>query len=376
MKKLAFAVSVLLVVVVGGCGATVLLVGAAGIGQAAAACTPATGLPGTIPVSRSPAPTASVPTGSGSLPVRIGPYRGEQITNAAQVILAGQHLGIDARGQAVGVMTAIGESTLINVDHGDAVGPDSRGIFQQRANGAWGSYADRMTPRTAATTFYTALRQLPGWEQMAPTLAAHAVQHNADPYYYQPFWTAAVLIVGTLSGDPNLATELPATGALPCAPGPAGGGGFTGPGGPFTPQACSVAPDPSTGTGCLTPRMAALYRQLVARGWHPGCYRPTDAVPGSDHPLGRACDAPPTGTYGVLPDAAQKAAGDALAAALQASAALTGVHYLIWYGQIWSVDRASEGWRPYNGAGVYTTAATSPGGITGGHFDHVHISVY
>ena len=45
-------------------------------------------------------------------------------------------------------------------------------------------------------------------------------------------------------------------------------------------------------------------------------------------------------------------------------------------GEIWSVDRASEGWRPYNGAGVYTTAPTSPGGITGGHFDHVHISVY
>ena len=135
MKKLAFAVSVLLVVVVGGCGATVLLVGAAGIGQAVA-CTPATGLSGTVPVSRSPAPTATIPTGSGSLPVRIGPYRGEQITNAAQVILAAQDLGIDARGQAVGVMTAIGESTLINVDHGDAVGPDSRGIFQQRANGA------------------------------------------------------------------------------------------------------------------------------------------------------------------------------------------------------------------------------------------------
>jgi murein DD-endopeptidase len=73
----------------------------------------------------------------------------------------------------------------------------------------------------------------------------------------------------------------------------------------------------------------------------------------------------------VLPTPAQKDAGDALAAALQASAAQTGVHYLIWYGQIWSADRAGKGWRPYDGGGVY-----DPGDVTGGHYDHVHISVY
>ncbi len=91
--------------------------------------------------------------------------------------------------------------------------------------------------------------------------------------------------------------------------------------------------------------------------------------------LGRACDAPP-GTYGTLPTPAQKAAGDALAATLQASAARTGVHYLIWYGRIWNTERAHEGWRPYQGPGVYNTIPTTPDGITGGHYDHVHISVY
>jgi hypothetical protein len=73
---------------------------------------------------------------------------------------------------------------------------------------------------------------------------------------------------------------------------------------------------------------------------------------------------------GVLPTAAQKASGDALAATLQASAAQIGVHYLVWYGCIWSVERAADGWRPYNGGGVY-----HPGDITGGHYDHLHISV-
>jgi len=47
-----------------------------------------------------------------------------------------------------------------------------------------------------------------------------------------------------------------------------------------------------------------------------------------------------------------------------------GVHYLVWYGRIWSVERAADGWRPYNGGGVY-----DPGDITGGHYDHLHISV-
>jgi len=82
------------------------------------------------------------------------------------------------------------------------------------------------------------------------------------------------------------------------------------------------------------------------------------------------------GSYGTLPTAAQKAAGDALAASLQASAGRTGVHYLIWYGRIWNADRGHEGWRPYRGAGVYNTTPTTPDGITGGHYDHAHISVY
>jgi len=53
-----------------------------------------------------------------------------------------------------------------------------------------------------------------------------------------------------------------------------------------------------------------------------------------------------------------------------------GVHYLIWYGRIWNTERAREGWRPYRGAGVYNTIPSTPDGVTGGHFDHVHISVH
>lgn len=141
------------------------------------------------------------------LPASIGPFKGAQISNAAQVILAASDLGFDAHGQTIAVMTAIGESTLNNVDFGDKAGPDSRGLFQQRANGAWGTYAERMNPRTAATSFLKVLAQVPGWQQMAPTQAAHTVQRNADPNHYTRYWADAVLIVATLGGDPNLASK-------------------------------------------------------------------------------------------------------------------------------------------------------------------------
>ncbi len=86
-----------------------------------------------------------------------------------------------------------------------------------------------------------------------------------------------------------------------------------------------------------------------------------DPVAHSDHPsAGPATPLP--GSYGTLPTAAQKAAGDALGASLHASSGRTGVHYLIWYGRIGNADRAREGWRPYHGAGVYTSAPSTPAG--------------
>jgi len=157
------------------------------------------------------------------LPASIGRFKGEQVSNAAAVLGAGQALGVDLRGQTIGVMTAIGESDLVNIDYGDAAGPDSRGILAQRDNGAWGSYTDRMTPVVAARNFYQALLKVPGWQTMPPTAAAHAVQRNQDPSYYTQFWDEAVQVVSALSGIPDLAARLPAGGGVACAAGASGG---------------------------------------------------------------------------------------------------------------------------------------------------------
>ncbi|WP_427008491.1 CHAP domain-containing protein [Pseudarthrobacter sp. H2] len=130
---------------------------------------------------------------------RVDGYTGEQLRNAAAIMNTGKTLNLPARGQMISVMVSLGESGLRVLDHGDGAGPDSRGLFQQRDNGAWGSYADRMDPTTSATNFIKALRAVPGWELLEPTMAGNKVQRNADPYHYQKYWPEAVKLVQALS---------------------------------------------------------------------------------------------------------------------------------------------------------------------------------
>ena len=145
-------------------------------------------------------PGGSVTVTTTALPASVAGYSGDQLANAAVIITTGADLAVPARGQAIAVMTAMGESSLRVVDHGDTAGPDSRGLFQQRDNGAWGTYADRMNPATSAAMFYRALLAVPGWETLEPTLAAHAVQRNADPNHYTRYWPAALEVVTALTG--------------------------------------------------------------------------------------------------------------------------------------------------------------------------------
>jgi murein DD-endopeptidase MepM/ murein hydrolase activator NlpD len=97
-------------------------------------------------------------------------------------------------------MTAMGESGLRVLTHGDAVGPDSRGLFQQRDNGAWGTLADRLDPFTSATNFFAKLATISDRESLAPTIVAHRVQVNSDPYHYAKYWDSAVEVVEGLTG--------------------------------------------------------------------------------------------------------------------------------------------------------------------------------
>jgi len=171
-------------------------------------------------------PGGSVTVTAAALPASVAGYSGDQLANAAVIIIAGADLGVPARGQTIAVMTAMGESSLRVVDRGDTAGPDSRGLFQQRDNGAWGTYAERMNPATSAALFYRALLAVPGWEALEPTLAAHAVQRNADPDHYTRYWPTALEVVAALTGA--TVTD----GAVTCSP---AGAAVVGPDGWATP---------------------------------------------------------------------------------------------------------------------------------------------
>jgi hypothetical protein len=292
---------------------------------------------------------------------------GEQIENARVIIASAKALGLPQVAAVIGIMTAYQESKLLvlanptvpaSLDYpyqGTGADRDRVGTFQQRPSMGWGTVAQLMDPGYAATKFLTTLAEVPGWQAMPLWQAAQEVQPNADGTVYAQ-WESLATAITTALWDR-------ATGTLQCT----SGGPITGPGGTFPAEACSVRPDPTTGRGCLTPRTLNIATQLMAQGWRVSCWDEHAWNPSSDHPKGKACDAFP-GRGGVFPTAAEKARGDALAVSLQASAAQTGVSLLIWYGRDWAPGRD---WDGYGGGGVY-----DPSSPTGGHFDHIHVSVH
>ncbi|MGH3680794.1 MAG: M23 family metallopeptidase [Natronosporangium sp.] len=105
----------------------------------------------------------------------------EQTGNAAVIISVGQGLGVPPQGWVTAIATALQESALRNLDHGDR---DSLGMFQQRPSQGWGTREQIMDPTHAATVFYERLLQVPGWQDMPLTEAAQAVQRSAFPDAY------------------------------------------------------------------------------------------------------------------------------------------------------------------------------------------------
>ncbi|REJ05897.1 hypothetical protein DY023_08105 [Microbacterium bovistercoris] len=136
-------------------------------------------------------------------------WHGDQLENAATIVRTASALGFARDGQILGVMTAMGESSLHNIDYGDwetrgFTNPDgsrttSIGLFQQQT--WWGSVETRMDPAGAAGLFYAKLAKLDGWQSMPPTQAIHRVQVNTDRDYYAQFEDDATRVVDALSGE-------------------------------------------------------------------------------------------------------------------------------------------------------------------------------
>lgn len=143
-------------------------------------------------------------------------YSDAQLDNARAILKAGRDAGLTRRDRTIAVMTALGESSLRNIDYGDwetsgVTNPDgspttSIGLFQQQDG--WGSVEERMDPYSAASLFYRAMvRRVPEPErsETAPTLVAHRTQINRDAGHYERYWPLAQEIVTALETGKGLA---------------------------------------------------------------------------------------------------------------------------------------------------------------------------
>ena len=275
----------------------------------------------------------------------------EQTRNAGVIVATGRNAGVSNFGLTVALAAAYQESRLRNLPHGDR---DSLGLFQQRPSTGWGTAEQVQDPVYAARAFFggpsgpnsigaasqpRGLLDIDGWQTMALTEAADAVQRSAFPNAYAQWEDDAQAWLG----------ELHAADGGRCAP----GGGLMCPPSGLAAEA-GLSPDALRVLRCI-------HQHFPTVGPFAGVgERPND----SDQPAGRAVDA-------MIPLWATRAGNDQgwqLAGWVRTNATCLGVTYVIFDAAIWSSAADAAGWRPY----------THPGGGTDAnslHLNHVHVSV-
>jgi hypothetical protein len=121
----------------------------------------------------------------------------DQAENAALIAAIGVRRDLPARAVSIALATAFQESKIRNLDYGDR---DSLGIFQQRPSQGWGSPEEIQDPVYATETFFDALVEVDGYEDMPIHDAAQAVQRSADGNAYALHETPARVLASALTG--------------------------------------------------------------------------------------------------------------------------------------------------------------------------------
>jgi peptidoglycan DL-endopeptidase CwlO len=122
----------------------------------------------------------------------------EQLGNAATIVDVVARRRLPAHAAVIAVATAYQESRLRNLTYGDAAGPDSAGLFQQRPSAGWGTRAQVLNPVYATGAFVDRLVTVPGWAGIPLTQAAQAVQNSALPTAYARWEGLATGVVAQL----------------------------------------------------------------------------------------------------------------------------------------------------------------------------------
>ena len=122
----------------------------------------------------------------------------EQAANAATIAAVGTGRGMPRRAVTIALATALQESGLRNIEHGDR---DSLGLFQQRPSQGWGSERQIMDPAYAAGIFYAHLAKVPDYSGLPLTVAAQRVQRSGYPEAYAKHEPDATLLAAALTGQ-------------------------------------------------------------------------------------------------------------------------------------------------------------------------------
>ncbi|MFE1764668.1 C40 family peptidase [Streptomyces angustmyceticus] len=183
----------------------------------------------------------------------------EQVPNAKAIQATGVAMHIPARGQVVALATALQESGLRNLTHGDR---DSLGLFQQRPSQGWGTASEILDPVHASTKFYEGLQKVSGWQSLSVAQAAQAVQQSGFPQAYAKWEPLATTLQKAIE------PVLPKAGDASPSPPPSGSTG-TG----------TVSRSPGTAGGCAADGDGTDFGTIPPGSVPAGYKIPADAPP-------------------------------------------------------------------------------------------------
>ena len=121
-----------------------------------------------------------------------------QARYAAEIAAVAARRNLPARAVTIAIATALQESQLYNLPHGDR---DSLGLFQQRPSQGWGTEEQILTPRYAIEQFFDHLVKVPNWQNGVITDVAQAVQRSGFPKAYAQWEQQARSMAQALTGQ-------------------------------------------------------------------------------------------------------------------------------------------------------------------------------